>query len=153
MIQCIILDLDSTVFDTHGLRRPYPDVHPMLKSLAAKHSFMLLTAGNEFAQWQKIKECDIVNYMAAIMVVERPEDKEQALASLVAAYHFLPENVAVVGDRVDVEIAYANKIGCASVWIRRGIHTLKVPLEVGQKPTHTISSLTELGAVLDLVVK
>ncbi len=152
MIKNIILDLDSTVFDTHGLRRPYPDVHPMLKSLTAKHSFMLLTAGNTFAQWQKIKECDIVDYMAAIMVVKKPEDKEQALTSLIAAHHFLPENVAVVGDRVDIEIAYANKIGCTSVWIRRGKHTLKVPLSVEQKPTHTISSLAELGALLDLVV-
>jgi FMN phosphatase YigB (HAD superfamily) len=144
MKKCIILDLDSTIFDTHGTRRAYQDVHPMLRALMGEHTFTLLTAGNQSAQWQKIKECDVVDYMAAVMIVPDPAGKEHAIASLVAVYRFEPKDVIVVGDRADIEIAYANRIGCASVWLRRGKHTLKVPLDAGQEPTHTISTLLEL---------
>lgn len=149
----IIFDLDHTLFDTHGSKRAHTEVNEVLRTLTHIHDLSLLTAGHAFTQWAKIKECGLVDCFKTVMIVHNPEDKSRALNSLIAVYPVgHPRRAIVVGDRVDLEIAFANKLGCTSVWIRRGKHAARTPTHPDEQPTHTIESLVQLAAIVDGIV-
>ena len=50
----------------------------------------------------------------------------------------------MVGDRLDNDIAPANKIGMKTVWIKQGYGGLSKPNSEEEQPDHTVDSLNEL---------
>ena len=48
------------------------------------------------------------------------------------------------GDRLDNDIAPANKIGMKTVWIKQGYGGLSKPHSEEEQPDHTVDSLNEL---------
>ncbi len=59
-----------------------------------------------------------------------------------------PNEVIVVGDRIDKDISPANELGCVSVFLQRGMQKPEA-LQRAEKPRYLISKLTELANFVD----
>ncbi len=55
-----------------------------------------------------------------------------------------PEEAAMIGDRLDNDIAPAKALGMKTVWIRQGFGGLQEPIGDADTPDHTVSRLDEL---------
>jgi FMN phosphatase YigB (HAD superfamily) len=109
-----------------------------------RHS-VLLSAGDPFLQHRKLKYLNIYEYFPRKVYLYKPESKTQALADIVAEAGCSPSGIAVIGDRLDLEIAVGNKLGCTTVRVRLegGKHS---HLEPGllETPTYTVADFVEL---------
>lgn len=63
-----------------------------------------------------------------------------------AHWHILPQEVAMVGDSLEADIAGAKPLGIYSIWIKRRVS--RVPTSPKVQPDTTISTLSELPGVL-----
>jgi len=149
----LIFDLDGTLFDPHDLRRPYPEVGEIIRTLTHSHTLSLLTVGTPSVQWEKLKACNLIGCFKAIVIISKPEDKKNAIEALASVYKTeSPRSTIVIGDRIDLEVAYANELGYTSVRIWRGKHAAMVPTTRLERPKHTIKSLVELPLLLEKIV-
>lgn len=55
-----------------------------------------------------------------------------------------PENAAMVGDRLDNDIAPAKALGMKTVWIKQGMSVFCSPKNADETPDYTVSELSEL---------
>lgn len=55
-------------------------------------------------------------------------------------------NCVIIGDRLNTDIRFGNKMGMATVWLRR--HDEGIPVESKDKPDYTITSMSELLTIL-----
>ena len=106
----------------------------------------LLTAGPPNLQRMKIEFLKLDEYIPEdqIHIVPTHEEKRRVIQEVVEdAGH--PSLVVVVGDRLDVEIAFGNELGCTTVRVcLPGTLRSKEKPRAGQMPTHTITDLREL---------
>ncbi len=150
-MKLVIIDLDGCLFDTHDSGGLYPDVPEALDLVCRTCTVILLTAGNEDAQFAKLEGCGIRDSFNDIVVVKTGRDKADALKGIVAEYSHRKPSVFVVGDRVDLEIFFGNQLGLTTVRIRRpgGKYSEVLPRKGHEHPVHEIDSLPELVEILD----
>lgn len=60
-----------------------------------------------------------------------------------------PNEIIVVGDRIDKDISHANKLGCVSVLLQRGQSQNLQNVQREAMPVHVIKKLTELANFVD----
>jgi FMN phosphatase YigB (HAD superfamily) len=58
-----------------------------------------------------------------------------------------PKEVFVVGDRIDSEIKYGNRLGMTTVYLNRGKYSAIKPRDENEIPNFKIQSLEELAAL------
>ncbi len=83
------------------------------------------------------------------LVMGKPEPT--GLALIAAAWGVSAGDVAVVGDRLDTDIATANALGCLSVLVLTGVSTRTEAEQSGaaEKPKVVLESLADLPAALE----
>ena len=55
-----------------------------------------------------------------------------------------PQDVCMIGDRLDNDILPAKSLGMKTVWIKQGFGALQKPLAKSEEPDYTINNLAEL---------
>jgi len=126
-----LIDLDDTIANTSqdlkGDRERIPKltlVPGALRFLKKnKHKSILLSAGNYGDQQDKIDVLGIRHCFKEIIIRPKPEDKLEVLEYLVRRYreellhgaHLDLTQIVVVGDRLDIEIRQARRLGCMTV--------------------------------------
>src|SRR6185369_13668173 len=152
----VILDWDGTLWNSY--RPPfglYPEAKECIERISRIASLSLLTAGDDSRQTLKIVGSGLSDYFDRIMIVPDYPHKEKALAEFVPAdkgivsKDFRPEDVIVVGDRIDLEIPFGNALDFTTVRIRRSRnhrcrHYLLEPTSEEQTADKEISHLSEL---------
>ncbi len=123
-------------------------VRVLLKSLQG-HT-VLLTAGTEELQWEKIDHLKLRALFTDIRVVANRQEKEQALKEIIENTQVPRERIVVVGDRIDHEIRYANQLGCTTVRmrLREGKYADKQPESGFDLPMYEVRDVAGLSEVV-----
>jgi putative hydrolase of the HAD superfamily len=126
----------------------FPDVLPVLDTLAASHRHAVLSNSNLHVQDRKLRVLGIRDRFEAVLCaaelgVAKPD--AQAFQATCGALGLPPAEVVYVGDHPEIDGQGAADAGLLSVWIDRdGLHT------GGDAPAglHRIASLDELPGLL-----
>jgi FMN phosphatase YigB (HAD superfamily) len=93
-----------------------------------------------------LRDAGLERYFAAIQFV--PSDKDRAYAEVLAARGVRPDEIAIVDDRALRGIAWGNRHGATTIWLRRGRFAAELPDATTGLPTYTIADVTEVARLL-----
>ncbi|HLD00556.1 MAG TPA: HAD hydrolase-like protein [Candidatus Nanoarchaeia archaeon] len=99
-------------------------------------------------QNKKIDAVGIRNYFTRIMICFDDPDKRNCFRD--SSERYQDKDVWIIGDRLDSEIRYGNKLGFKTIRLKQGKYKDLEPKDDSEIPTVTINSLTELAQVLNL---
>jgi HAD superfamily hydrolase (TIGR01549 family) len=121
----------------------YGDLH-VLRELRQK--LFLVTSGFRRLQQSKVKALGILELFAEVRIdaidESRSKGKAQHFEEILKSHSLKPEEIMVVGDNPDSEIAAGNRLGMKTVQV------LRPGVPRGENATHHIKSLAELGNLL-----
>ena len=158
-VKAAIFDLDDTLFNTHeqldlqyrGIDTvvPFPDSRDTLAFLKMRGmKLALVSHGNTVIQMQKIAALKVGEYFDAISICAVSEDKEKEFEHIITQFKVPRPEVLIIGDRVEREIEYGNRLGCITVQFCGGKYADVVPQNDFQKPHYCITRLSELKQIL-----
>ncbi len=123
---------------------PYPDVLPSLAGLDLLK--LLLTTGFRGMQESKIAALDIAHLFEAIYIDELDSGagpgKRRLLENILETHQMESEEMLVIGDSPENEIAAGNALGAVTVQI------LRPGIEFSDAAQHHVATLEELPALL-----
>jgi FMN phosphatase YigB (HAD superfamily) len=127
-----------------------PRVKRLLQDLRDRATLYLLTEGDFDFQNAKIDHLGIRSFFREVVIVPPgPGAKHGALVSLLERGRHPPASVVVVGNRLDREIRAGNRLGVATVWVRRGEGSAALPGKDASLPHHTVDDVAELCQLFD----
>lgn len=132
--------------------KPYGDTIPTLVRLRNEgYKTGVVTDGLSVKQWEKLIRLGVQDLFDAVVVsedagVEKPEEEifEKACRELGVA----AEDCVYVGDRLDTDVAGANKAGMTSVRLLRGKYKELKPSGLQEAPDYEIKRMEELLGIL-----
>ena len=127
--------------------KPYEDAVPMLAELKRRGMKLGIIANQPFGTAERLEKWGMLEFFDVIAAsaelgVAKPDPAifEWALSQA----NCIAQNALMVGDRLDNDIAPANRIGIHSVRLLRGIGAYHEPQTSDEVPEHTIGTLAEL---------
>ena len=130
---------------------PFPDAASTLKELKRRAFRLGVIANQNIGTVQRLKNWNLLQYFDVIaasaelgMAKPDPAIFEWALKQACCK----AQNAVMVGDRMDNDIAPANRLGMHTVRLKRGLGAYHEPQSKDEKPEFTISTLAEL---LDII--
>lgn len=125
----------------------YPDAFDTIKYLFDKGYHLGIIANQSLGTEERLNKWGLMEYISIVsssaeMGIEKPS-KDIFLKSLELA-DCLPENAAMIGDRLDNDIFTAKTLGMRTVWVRQGFSALFDVERVSIIPDYTINTLSEL---------
>ncbi len=133
---------------------PFPDVVPILRQLRQeKYKLFLVTMGVHRRQEKKLEQLGISPYFDEIVINDQEVGLllEDCFSGLIRKHNLLPDEVAVVGDRVGVELRTAKTMGMSAVQMLHGRFKVEVPLRSSEKPDYKIKHIYQLSTILGLI--
>jgi 2-haloacid dehalogenase len=122
----------------------------VLDDLAATHRIAFITNGLANVQRPRLEASPLRRHGEALVISEEVGAAKPDPAIFAAALHAMgsPPRAAVtmIGDSLSADIAGANAFGLTSIWISPA--AAAAPVEEHARPTHRISDLRELPALL-----
>lgn len=141
-------DLSAEIWAAIGNSdRPYPEAREALASLS--RDYRLVVLGNqEVAARRRLEEAGLLSpcevaIISAEVRLEKPDPRIFQLA--LDRLGLDPSAVAMVGDRLDLDIGPARRLGMYGIRMWRGPHVWQRPLDEWERPDLTVRSLTELS--------
>jgi len=130
--------------------RLFPDARQALDELQlAGYHLVLVTLGtNAVRQRNKIERLGIASSFHRI-INEGPPSHDYWFSELLHELELKPEEVVCVGDRTHDEIRAGNRLGCHTVWLRRGRYAAEEPA-AGDRPEVEIRYLSQLPTILQM---
>ncbi len=125
---------------------PYPEVQPLLESLAPSYGMAIVTNGEPEVQARKVANSGLERYFDHVILAHehggkpRPEPFEVAIERLGRE----PHEVAMIGNSIANDIAGARNSGIYSIWINRGAGWNETPAAEEHMPDATITRLADL---------
>jgi HAD superfamily hydrolase (TIGR01509 family) len=123
---------------------PYPDVIPVLATLRIPR--LLLTTGFRRMQESKIAALNIGHLFDGIYIDALdgggPPHKHRLLQEIMATRHLAPQEVLVIGDSADNEIAAGNALGAVTVQV------LRPGVPRAEAAQHHVTTFAELPALI-----
>ncbi len=133
---------------------PFPDVVPILRQLRQeKYKLFLVTMGVHRRQEKKLEQLGISSYFDEIVINDQEVGLllEDCFSGLIRKHNLLPDEVAVVGDRVGVELRTAKTMGMSAVQMLHGRFKVEAPLRSSEKPDYKIKHIYQLSTILGLI--
>ena len=121
----------------------YPDVLPMLDSIAGRHVLGLVSNGNSHPDRCGLRGRFSFVILAQNVGVEKPDPAIFLRACREACRS--PEQLIHIGDSLATDVEGARRAGAVSVWLNRD----RIPNHTDIRPDHEIHSLIELESLLD----
>ena len=124
----------------------YPETENCLSELS-KHYKIGIIANQNLGSEERLEKFGLLKYIDLVIAsaeegVAKPDLRIFQIA--LDRANCKPEEAVMVGDRLDNDIAPANKIGMKTVWIKQGYGGLSKPHSEEEQPDHTVDSLNEL---------
>jgi len=148
----VIFDWGRTLYDP-DVGAPFPDAPLVPASLAATYRLAIvsLVSGDDYtargaARHAVLEEYDLARHFAAILFGQ--ENKDRLYREALDRLALPPTRVAVIDDRVIRGVAWGNRHGAMTIWLRKGKFRDELPSGQAGLPTHTIHQLTELLGLL-----
>lgn len=130
---------------------PYPDADPTLKELKHRGFRLGVIANQNLGTKQRLRDWNLLPYFdvvaaSAELGVAKPDPVIFQWALRQAGCS--AQNAVMVGDRLDNDIAPANRLGMYTVRLLRGLGAYHKPQSVEEHPDETV---LKLAAILDLL--
>ena len=130
----------------HDLEALYPDAKEILQKLRQTYKLGII-ANQDYGTEKRLINFGIRPYIDLVIAsaeegVEKPDLRIFQLA--LDRADCKPEEAVMIGDRLDNDIAPANKIGMKTIWIRQGYGGLSKPHAEEEQPDDSVDSLNEL---------
>jgi len=117
----------------------------VLKHLSKNHTLAIVSAGNKKFQFDKIKKAGIDTALFSKIVIAK-SDKGFHYKKIIDELGFRAKNTLVCGDRVNIDLLPAKKIGCKTIHMKWGRGKLFLKDE---NVDFTINQLDEIKTILD----
>jgi len=128
--------------------RPYPEAEPALQRLSRHHRLAIL--GNQASECRaRLAAAGLLRYFKVIVISEevRLAKPDRLIFELVLRdLDVAPDQAAMVGDRLDLDIGPARRLGMKGVRMLRGPHIWQKPIDKFEQPDLTVRSLVELAS-------
>ena len=111
----------------------YPEAKSVLKKLREKGFKLGIIANQSLGTKERLRSRGILKYFD--VALKRVECK--------------PQNTAMVGDRLDNDIAPAHKIGMKTIWIKQGFSKYSTPKNESEKADFVVDNLNK---ILDIFI-
>ena len=126
---------------------PYPDAAPVLAALKHRDFKLGVIANQNPGTEQRLTEWNLLQYFDVIAAsaelgIAKPDPAIFQWALKQAGCDV--RNAVMIGDRMDNDIAPANRLGMRTVRLLRGLGAYHKPQSTDEQPEHTIRSLMEL---------
>lgn len=147
----IIFDWGRTLYDPEK-GELFPDTRPTLEYLKSEgHTLSIValaTAGQAKIdeRMQIIEEEKLFPYFATVKF--DVADKDRMYEDTLRELDIASADTAIVDDRVIRGIKWGNQHGCQTIWVKNGKFKDELPDEETGNPTHIITSVGELRAIL-----
>lgn len=127
--------------------KPYDDAIPTLVELKSRGVKLGVIANQPLGTTERLEKWGMLGYFAVIaasaeLELSKPDPAIFQLALTQA--NCLAQNAMMVGDRLDNDMAPANRLGIHSVRLLRGIGAYHEPQSPDEYPEYTIHTLAEL---------
>lgn len=129
------------------LEVPYPDAAPILQELMRRGYKLGVIANQNCGTEQRLKNWGLLPFFEMIaasseLCIAKPDPAifQWALQHADCS----PQNAVMVGDRMDNDIAPANRLGIHTIRLKRGLGAYHEPQSDDEIPEYTISTLAEL---------
>ena len=131
------------------LECPYPDIDKILQRLSEKYKLGII-ANQVFGTKSRLDKWGIGKYFDVIISsaeesCEKPDRKIFELA--LSRANCKPNEAVMIGDRLDNDVAPANKIGMKTIWVKQGFAKYHSPKNDSEQPDYIIDSIGELPSV------
>ena len=131
--------------------KPYRETEFVLKSLCEKGYSIGVIANQALGTEKRLENWGLMKYIklataSAEEGVAKP-DSEIFLRALKRA-DCLPENAAMIGDRIDNDIEPANRLGMRTIWVRQGFSIYQQPINEYRVADYVVDRLQDVLGVL-----
>ncbi len=133
------------------LEVPYPDAAPTLQELMRRGYKLGVIANQNYGTEERLKNWGLFHCFEMIaasaelgMAKPDPAIFEWALKRADCS----PQNAVMVGDRMDNDMAPANRLGIHTIRLKRGLGAYHEPQSDDEMPEYTVSTLAELLELL-----
>ena len=128
----------------------YPQAAECLTQLHRKYKLGIIAnqipgTASRMEQYGLSQHLDLI-VASAEEGIEKPDPRIFELALKRA--NCLPENAAMIGDRLDNDIMPAKQLGLKTIWIRQGFGGMGTPLTEKDAPDYCVNNLEELFELL-----
>jgi FMN phosphatase YigB (HAD superfamily) len=151
MIRAIIFDWGRTLYDSDS-GALFPRVPELLATLARRYRLAIVSLVSGDFDTRAAERCAVLRNAGIehLFTVVRfvAADKDRAYAETLAALGVSASEVAIVDDRARRGIAWGNRHGTTTIWLRRGRFANEAPDETTGVPAHTIADIAELARLL-----
>ena len=136
--------------------RPFPDAVSLLRNLRSQgYLLFLVTSGVHRRQERKVHMLGLGKYFDEVVIndAEIGGDIEDAYVELMTRHGLTPQEVLVVGDRIDAEIRVANHLRMTTVQMKHGRYVTLTPKNEFEEPDFRIAALGEMQHILSTANK
>lgn len=150
-VRAVIFDYGHTLHD-HGRDDFFPDAAEVVGYLRRKYRLAVVsitwadTMEKRAAQIRSAPFADAFEIVK--LILPGADGKDGALEATVRELGLSYGEVALVDDRVVRSIAWGNRRGCVTIWLRKGKFSGELPDQSTGEPTYTIHELSELKNIL-----
>ena len=133
------------------LEVPYLDAAPTLQELRQRGYKLGVIANQNYGTELRLKNWGLFHFFEVIAASAELGMTKPDLAIFEWALKQAdcsPQNAAMIGDRMDNDVAPANRLGIHSVRLKRGLGAYHEPQTDDEVPEYTISTLEELLELL-----
>ncbi|MEK7551070.1 MAG: HAD hydrolase-like protein [Patescibacteria group bacterium] len=144
MIKGIIFDWGRTLYDNEK-EFLFSETKDVLDYLSKKYNLAIVslaTDGNFEKRWKIIKNYDLEKYFKSILFTQ--DNKDKLYIETLKKMNLNPKEIIIIDDRVIRGIAWGNKRGAKTIWIKKGKFSNELPTKVTGIPTYTITNLKDL---------
>ncbi len=122
-----------------------PHAKEILQIFAKSHTLALVTGGHPPFQMEKLEKAGIDSSLFSKIAVPEDSVKKPFYESFIREFSVNAHEVLVCGDRIAMDLAPANALGCKTVHMRWGRGK---GLQAEEWVTHSISNLSELKEIV-----
>lgn len=127
----------------------YPEAEDCLRKLSNKYKIGII-ANQSFGSKERLEKIGLLKYIDLVIAsaeegVTKPDLRIFEIALNLANCKL--QETGMVGDRLDNDIAPANKIGMKTIWVKQGFGGLSIVHSKEETPTYTVNNLDELCAL------
>ncbi len=134
-----------------GFMQPYPKVKSTLRQLDKKGiRLTILTDAPRMRAWLRLAELELSDYFEIVLTYEDTKVKKpskKAFEKMLKKLKLKPEEVLMVGDSLDKDIAGANAVGMKTCYAKYG------DLEKSDKKIKADYSINNIGELLNFIEK
>lgn len=143
MIETIIFDWKRTLYDpdTQSLMTGAIDLLSYLQK--KKLSLVLIGKGGE-EMYQEVDRLKVKEYFSQVVFKEGVKDPSLYQEFMTTD----PQETVFIGDRVRSELSVGNKLKAVTIWLKLGKFAEEGPENESQKPTYTVTTLSEVKNLL-----